>query len=288
MGIADEAGAALETQIRATQALGWRHLEARNVEVPGYPKANLHDLEDAAFERAAEQLDASGVQVYCFGSTIGNWSKRIEDPFELTLDEVRRAIPRMLRLRTRLIRIMSYKVRDEEDQMESERFRRLREIVRMFRGAGLQPVHENCMNWGGMSASHALRLLEEVPGLEWVFDTANPVFNDDRSLPAPRPKQDPWAFWTQVRDRVVHIHIKDARWNPARSDADYTWPGEGDACVSRILADAIARGYHAGLSIEPHLAVVFHDASVQASAQAMFDSFIEYGRRLETLVARCR
>jgi len=32
-GFADEAGPALETQIRVTNELGWKHIEMRNVEV---------------------------------------------------------------------------------------------------------------------------------------------------------------------------------------------------------------------------------------------------------------
>ena len=286
LGISDEAGNTLDAQIRATRQLGWKFLEMRGVEVAGFSKSNFHDIPDAAFDRAVAQLQAAGIGVYCFASTIGNWGKRIEDPFEMTLAEVDRAIPRMQRLGTCFVRIMSYRVREEEDQMESERFRRLRELTRRFLDAGITPMHENCMNYGGMSWRHALRLLENVPGLKWVFDTANPVFNQDYSKPVPRPRQDPWEFWTQVRDHVVHIHIKDARWNAAKNDADYTFPGEGDGAVTRILTDAMARGYDAGLSIEPHMVVVFHDAGSAASDEAITTNFVEYGRRLETLVAQ--
>jgi len=118
----------------------------------------------------------------------------------------------------------------------------------------------------------------------WVFDTANPIFNPDRSKPKPWPKQDPWEFWVAVRDVTAHIHIKDATWNLAKNDADYNWPGEGKGRVRDIIKDALARGYDAALSIEPHLAVVFHDASVQSSAEAQYNSYVEYGRRLEKLV----
>jgi sugar phosphate isomerase/epimerase len=140
------------------------------------------------------------------------------------------------------------------------------------------------MNHGGMSARHARELLERVAGLQWVFDTANPIFNADRSQPKPWPKQDPWEFWTQVRDVTAHIHVKDATWNPARNDADYHWPGEGAGRVRDILRDALRRGYRGGISIEPHLAVVFHDASVQAPAEVQYRTYVEYGRRLERLV----
>jgi len=283
-GISDEAGNTLASQIQATRELGWKHLEMRNVVVDGFAKGNFHDIPDAAFELAVEQLQAAGISVHCFASTIGNWAKKIEDPFEITLAEVERAIPRMQRIGAKYIRIMSYKVRDADDQLEEERFRRLREVVNRFRDAGIQPVHENCMNYGGMSWQHAERLLANVPGLQWVFDTANPVFNLDRSKPEPRPRQDPWEFWTHVRDASVHIHVKDARWNTAKNDADYTFPGEGDGAVERILRDAFSRGYDAGISIEPHMVAVFHDANAAAQDDALRANYVEYGQRLEALI----
>ena len=55
-----------------------------------------------------------------------------------------------------------------------------------------------------------------------------------------------------------------------------------------ILTDAAKRGYEAGVSIEPHMTVVFHDADSAASDDAMFANFVEYGRRLEKIVAEAR
>jgi sugar phosphate isomerase/epimerase len=287
-GISDEAGAHIDTQIKATKELGWRHIEARSVEVDGFPKANLHDLAEPAFDIVAEKLQAAGLGVYCLGSTIMNWAKTVDTPFEVTLAEVRRAIPRMQRLGTKFVRIMSFKPADGADTIPPVVFERVREVTRMFLDAGLQPVHENCMNHGGMSWQHALQLLEQAPGLKWVFDSANPIFNPDRSKSKPWPRQDPWEFWTKVRDVSVHIHIKDATWNPAKNDADYNWPGEGAGRVRDILKDAFARGYDAGVSIEPHLAVVFHDTSVKSSEEAQYASYLEYGRRLEKLIGQVK
>ncbi|MBL9169772.1 MAG: sugar phosphate isomerase/epimerase [Verrucomicrobiales bacterium] len=284
-GISDEAGNTLDTQISALRELGWKHIEMRGVEVPGFPKANFHDIPEAAFELALEKFSEVGIQVYCFGSTIMNWAKRIDDPpFQVTLDEVSRCIPRMQRCGARFVRIMSFKPADADEEIPQAVFERVREVTRRFLDAGIQPVHENCMNYGGMSARHAKQLLQEVPGLKWVFDTANPIFNTDRSQTKPWPKQDPWQFWTEVRDVTVHIHVKDATWNPEKNDADYRWPGEGAGRVKDILQDALRRGYDGGISIEPHMVVVFHDAGSKSNDQAIRENFVEYGRRLEALV----
>jgi sugar phosphate isomerase/epimerase len=289
MGIGDEAAKSLDGQIRATRELGWGHIEMRGVAVPGFAKANFHDIPDEAFDLAARNLSTAGIEVYCFGSTVMNWSRKVDDPFELTLAEVRRAIPRMRRLGSRYVRLMSFKPGEEEYRIPAEVFRRVKDVSNLFLDAGLQPVHENCMNYGGMSWQHALELLDKCPGLKWVFDTANPVFNPDRSKPRPWPKQDPWEFWEHVRDHVAHIHVKDATWNPARNDVDYTWPGEGGARVPDILKDALGRGYNAGISIEPHMVVVFHETQSKADNEdALLANFIEYGRRLRKLIEQAR
>lgn len=284
-GIGDEAANGVDGQIQATQTLGWKHLEPRGMEVPGYAKANFHDLPDAAFDLAVNKLETAGVGVYCFGSTIMNWAKTVATPFDVTLAEVKRAIPRMKRTGAKYIRVMSFKPGDDEFKIPTAVFERVREVTKMFRDEGLQPVHENCMNYGGMSWQHALELLDKCPGLKWVFDTANPIFNPDRSKPKPWPKQDPWEFWENVRDHVVHIHVKDATWNPAKNDADYNWPGEGQGRVRDILKDAFARGYDAGISIEPHMVVVFHDAHSKATSdEATQKNYVDYGRRLEKMI----
>lgn len=289
-GFADEAAPDIDVQIRATKELGWSNIEMRNVSIGGGPPANLHDVSDADFERIADRLAAAGVRVNCFGSTIANWAKSILDPFDITLAEVERAIPRMQRLGTKLIRIMSYAVlkdRGPEDQEEQERFRRLREIVRRFTDAGLTPVHENCMNYGGLGWPYTLRLIENVPGLKLVFDTGNPVFSKDYSRTPPLPYQSAWEFYERVREHVIYIHIKDAVIN-GEGKVQYTFPGEGAGDVRRILADLLHRGYDGGISIEPHLGAVFHDPSVTAEAEARYANYVEYGRRLERLIAALR
>jgi sugar phosphate isomerase/epimerase len=283
-GIGDEAANSIDGQIQATKQLNWSQLEMRGVEVPGFSKANFHEIPDKAFDICVGKLDEAGISVYCFGSTIMNWAKTVETPWDVTLAEVRRAIPRMQRLGTKFVRIMSLKPGDDEYKIPTAVFHRVREVTKMFLDAGLQPVHENCMNYGGMSWKHALELLDQAPGLKWVFDTANPIFNPDRSKPKPWPKQDPWEFWTHLRDHSVHIHIKDATWNSAKNDADYNWPGEGAGRVRDILKDAFARGYDAGISLEPHMVVVFHDAKSKSNDDAMQANYVEYGRRLEKMI----
>jgi sugar phosphate isomerase/epimerase len=285
-GFADEAASAIEGQIRATLELGWKNIESRNVN-----GRNLHDIPDADFDDVCRKTAAAGVNINCFGSAIANWGKKINEPFDSSLAEARRASPRMQRLGTKLIRIMSFAVlkdRGPDDQMEQERFRRMRELQTMFADAGLTPVHENCMNYGGMGWRYTLRLLENVPGLKLVFDTGNPIFSDDMNRPAPRPKQSAWEFYEHVRDHIAYVHIKDGRWDAKEGKSTFTFPGEGEGDVRRIVKDLLSRGYDGGFSMEPHLAAVYHDPAITAPEDIKYRNYVEYGRRFERLVADAR
>jgi sugar phosphate isomerase/epimerase len=288
-GFADEAANSLAGQIDATKALGWKWIEARKID-----GVQIHDLSEDAFDRVCGQLADSGVGINCFGSAIANWQKQIHDSDTVSQAETARAIARMQRLGTKLVRIMSYAIRKGadgvplDDQMDAERFRRLRELKRRFDDAGLMPVHENCMNYGGMGWPFTLRLLENVPGLKLVYDTGNPTHSDDMSAPkgadGRRPKQDSWQFYQRVREQIAYVHIKDGKIGPDGKHV-HTWPGEGAGAVREVLTDLFARGYDGGISIEPHLAVVHHDASITSPEAIMRANYIEYGQRTMAIVA---
>ncbi len=286
-GFADEAADSIDGQIKATKELGWRDIESRNVQADGFPKGMIHDIPDKAFDLVVKKLEASGVRINCFGSAIANWGKSIDEPVESSLAETRRSIPRMQRLGVKLVRIMSFAVRAGEDQMEQERFRRLNIINRMFADAGLTAVHENCMNYGGMGWTFTMKMIENVPGLKLVFDTGNPIFSEDRSKPAPYGKQSAWEFYSHVREHVAYVHVKDGIWDAKTDKHIFTYPGEGQGDVRRILKDLMGRGYDGGLSIEPHMGKVFHDSASGHSLDAA-QIYVEYGRRLMKMVESIR
>ncbi|MBN1186117.1 MAG: TIM barrel protein, partial [Bacteroidales bacterium] len=211
-GFTDEAADDIIGQIRVTKLLGWEHIEAR--EVNGNIISNLREDE---FEYMEQELQKAQIKVNCLASTIANWKKTVYSPLEDDLIEVRRIIPRMKKLQTSMVRIMSYApVRDKrgnilEDQQEEEIFRRLNIICQMFAEEGILPVHENCMTYGGMSWQNTLKLLKHVPLLKLVFDTGNPL-----ALAAECGKSDrvhldriSWEFYQHVRDKIVYVHIKD-------------------------------------------------------------------------------
>ena len=284
-GFADEAADGILEQIAVLKQLGWNAIELRAVD-----KILAHDLPEEAFAKVADCLDENGISVACLGSGIANWGTSLTQPFEQTKATVLRTAQRMRRLRTSLVRIMSYKVvqdsegRVMEDQLLAERFARMNWICQTFLDQGITPVHENCHTFGGMSYEHTLLLLEKVPGLKLVFDTGNPPLTIDARSPFPYPMQDSLEFYNSVKDHIVHVHIKDSYLDADGHTERYCFPGEGNGHIPEIINDLSNRGYLGYYSIEPHMEVVFHDDSAKSTETRRIANFLAYGKRFETIL----
>jgi len=275
-GIADEAGRDIDTQIRAHQTLGWNHIELRMIN-----EFNLATLPENQYREVFNQLQAAGLQVSCFASAIANWAKKISGDFMADLNELKNAIPRLHELGTRLVRIMSYPNDNWSDlAWFNEVVRRLKELAKVAVDNDLILVHENCSGWGGRGPEHTLQLLEAVdsPTLKLLFDTGNP----------PAEGQDGWDFYSQIKNFIVYVHIKDALGEKKNGQTVFTFPGEGDGFVAEIVKDLLAAGYEGGFSIEPHLAAIIHLDQQADQPEAAFNAYVEYGRRLMELVKSCQ
>ena len=264
-GIADEAGKSIETQIRAHKELGWGHIELRLV-----GNTNLTLADDATFERVDRAIGESGLSVSCFASALCNWSRKITGPFDLDLDELKRAIPRMRRLGAPHIRVMSY-ANDgwPEADWKREAVKRLRVLTKIAEDGGVTLVHENCDGWGGLGPTQTLELLEimDSPHFKLLYDTGNPIPH----------KQDPWDYYHKVREHIAYVHIKDAKTREGEF-AEYCFPGDGAACIPEIVANLLGLGYGGGFSIEPHVAAVVHKEDARGKEEVCYESYIRYGR----------
>ena len=279
-GFTDEASNDIDTQIALTKALGWKYLSARTIGT-----ANIHDISDEHFDLVEEKLKTAGLKVAEFGSLIGNWSKSIHSDWSITEKEIDRSIKRMKRLDVKYIRIMSYAQEPwGGNQHEQERFSRLRNIVKRFSDEGLEALHENCMNWGGFSAEHTLRLLEEIPGLKLIFDTGNPLFQKDRSKDEPHPWQDSLEFYQKVKHAIAHIHVKDAIMDDTNERPIYTFAGEGNGNIAFIMKDLLDSGYDGFIAIEPHMGKVFHEETKDEKIDQQYEIYHQFAKKFEELL----
>lgn len=272
-GISDEAGQPIAVQIKAHKELGWDHLELRMVD-----GTNITQITDEAFEAVCEAVGAAGMKVSCFGSAIANWARPITCDPQIDISDLQRSIPRMHKLGTKFIRVMSYPNDPnqpiEEAAWRKEAIARMKTLAKIAEDGGIILAHENCSGWGGLCAENSNILLGEVasPALRVVYDTGNPVSY----------KQDAWEYYQAVQDHIVYVHIKDA--NLVDGEAVYCYCGEGQGFVKETIADLLANGYDGGFSIEPHLAAVIHTGATTDNKDELYNSYTEYGRRLMAIV----
>ena len=268
-GIADEAGESIEKQISAHKELGWNHIEIRNVN-----KKNLTDVDNTTFNRITEKLEEAKMQVSCFASQIANWARKISGNFNIDMEELKRAIPRMHRLNTKFIRIMSYPNDNYSDEeWRKEVIRRLKELAKIAQDGGVILAHENCSGWGGENPEQALDIIESVksPSLKFLLDTGN----------KPHKSGTVYELYQKIKSYVVYVHIKDFA---GEKGDKFVFPGEGDAQVEKMIGEFISSGYNGGFSIEPHMASIIHLAKDASDKDSAYRLYIEYGKRTQTLL----
>lgn len=272
-GISDEAGRSIEKQIQAHNELGWEYMELRLVD-----GVNITQLPEDTFDKVVEKLNLNNKKVSCFASAIANWARPITCDPNIDIEDLKRAIPRMHKLNTKFIRVMSYpndpKSPLPEEEWRKESIRRMKELAKIAEDGGVILVHENCSGWGGLSAENSNILLGEVnsPALKVVFDTGNPVTYG----------QNAWEYYLKVKKDIVYVHIKDAK--KVNGEDVYCLCGEGDGYVKEIVFDLLKSGYDGGFSIEPHLAAVIHTGQQAESEEQLYNSYITYGKRLMEIV----
>ncbi len=270
-GIADEAGQSIDTQIRAHQELGWKHLGLRNVD-----GLNAADLCDEVFEVVAEKILSAGMEVSDFVSQLCHWSRPIIQHPDIDIEEFKRACPRMQLLGCKYIRTMSYSNAGwPEDEWRIEAVKRLSQLAALAEDAGVVLVLENCAGWTGQGPEQTIEVFESVgsESFKLLWDTANPVIAN----------HNPWHFYTEVREHIACVHVKDVERASGRK-IRYTFPGEGDAMIKDVLSDLKSRGYNGGVSIEPHLGGIIPEGDKTCPEGDGYNQYLKYGKSLMELV----
>jgi sugar phosphate isomerase/epimerase len=274
-GIADESDAGIAAQLENHHNLGWKDIEIRNVD-----GKNICEMSDADFNQIRAAVTEAGFGVVSFGSAIANWARPITTPFSKDVEDLRRAVPRMRKLETRFIRVMSYPNDGlTEAEWKAETFRRMKELVRMAEGEGIILVHENCDGWASASPENLGELLSAIdsPALRVVFDTGNPISHGgDLGLTA--------RFFRAALPYIAHFHIKDCA--RSASGIAHTYPGDGECGVESFVRELMSLGYDGLFSIEPHMASQIHLGGAAVPGLDQRGIYLEYGRRAWELVLR--
>ncbi|MEU9576660.1 sugar phosphate isomerase/epimerase family protein [Streptomyces chilikensis] len=269
-GIGDEAASDLTGQLAIHHELGMNVIELRTVDGSG-----LHELAPGDVADVARRTIVTGLRVPVVDTPIGSWSTTVATGIDGELAVLERSARAAALLGCDRLRVMSYPNDGRpEREWRREALRRMRLLAREAERLGVTLLHENCQGWGGRSAAHTLRMLEEVGSsrLRLLFDTGNGLAYGYDSVP----------FLRQVLPWVEHVHIKDGVVRPDGT-AEFTLPGEGTADVAECVRLLEEYGYRGHYSLEPHLAHIPH-LGVAGDPVALADGYRAYTRRFAALL----
>lgn len=275
-GFADEGAPSIGGQIAVHQELDWRTIELRNID-----GQNICEIDDRSFDEVCAAMDRAGFTASAFGSAIANWARPITTPFERDTEDLRRAVPRMRRLHTRLIRVMSYPNAGlPEAEWKREAVKRMRELSAIADGEGVVLALENCDGWASSSPMNLGEFMTDVgsSALKIVFDSGNAISHGGN----PETNRE---FFRAALPHIVHFHVKDCRPGPDGKPV-YTMPGKGSCEVESLINRILASGYTGLFSIEPHIAAQIHLGNGGAEGSDPCSVYLAYGKEMKALWKR--
>lgn len=239
---ADEAGSALEDQIKALKRNGIKHLEIRGVD--GHSVGDIGPEEAA---RVCERLKNEGISVLSIGSPFGK--QDINADFGPHFDKFRRCLESANALGAKYMRIFSFFMPAADrasacgtdpahafDVYFDEVTGRLSRFAEEAEKAGIVLCHENEKGIYGDVPERCVKIHEALPALRAVFDPANFIQCGADTLKA----------WSMLSPYVEYMHIKDAV-----PDGTVVAAGFGEGNIKALLSEFDGQM----LTVEPHLAV---------------------------------
>jgi sugar phosphate isomerase/epimerase len=227
---ADEAGNALEDQIKALKENHIPYLEMRGVN-----GKNVSDLTAKEAQAITERLEEEGLRVWSLGSPTGKTN--ISADFSFEEERFKRLLETADVTGARCIRLFSFFECDESQACFDEVCRRLSRLLELSVGHSVVLCHENEKGIYGDTAQRCLMLHRALPQLGCVFDPANFMQCGVDTLEA----------WSLLSPYVNYLHIKDCD-----SQGRVVLPGTGRGNIAELISRFSKRGGGV-ITMEPHL-----------------------------------
>lgn len=226
---ADEASKEFERQLDVLNEENIPYIELR-----GLDGTNVSDLTEEQAREYKKLLDAKGIKVWSIGSPLGKIN--LDGDHEAHFEKARHTFRLARIFDTTRIRMFSY-YNVDYDKDEQKVFDNLKKMVEIAREEGVVLYHENEKGIYGDLAVRVEKLLDNVDGLECIFDPANYV----------QCGQNIEDALDLLAKKTGYFHIKDAL-----VSGEVVPSGKGDGNID-LLVKSIDKDVT--LTLEPHLAV---------------------------------
>lgn len=224
----DESSSIFEEQIAALLRNNIPYMEIRNVD-----GKNIKNLTIEEAKECKKRLDANDLAVWSIGSPLGK--SNITEAFSIEEEVLKHVCELALTLGADKIRMFSFFQAYESRNEVISRLCRMVEIANSY-GVGL--YHENEKDIYGDTASRVQDIMDNVPGIHFVYDPAN-------FLQVGESADDTLRCFHCYAD---YFHIKDVISNTG----ELVPAGYGDGNIRKLVADIKEDKV---LTIEPHLKI---------------------------------
>ena len=256
---ADEASSSIDGQINAL-----RRNDIKFIEVRGINGKNISALTIDEAREYASAFSSAGITVWSIGSPIGKVA--LDSDLDAHIDLLHHVCKLAQIFKTDKIRMFSFfKAHNSARVIEM-----LRRMTSVAAGYGIRLCHENEKEIYGEDLARVCELLENVDGLECVYDPANFVQVGENA-----------AYARNILTKhITYYHIKDID----SKTGELVPSGYGDADISGLVATLSPEEDHV-LTVEPHLALFEGYSEIDgaemknrfkfASSDAAFDAACE-------------
>ncbi len=225
---ADEAGSLLAEQIEALHRNTIGMTELRSID-----GVNVSDFTPAYARRVSQTLRDEDIRVWSIGSPIGKIN--VHTDFPKYLEKVKNVCELANIFDCDRIRMFSFFDAYEEEERVISYLREMVDVARSFR---VHLCHENEKGVFGDTVERVKRLMEQVPGMRFVYDPAN--FR--------QAGEDPQVSLDQILPHCDYYHIKDY----IAETEELVPAGMGDCDIPGLIRRISSPKV---LTLEPHLAI---------------------------------
>ena len=276
--ITDEISQDLASALAMARQFGLAGIELRTGWGQRIDEFSADDLRRVRDLAADASLTVCAIAAPCFKCDLGNATQYADH-----LGILRRAIAAGHALGTPLVRMFTFWKDRPLDQVYADVLASFAEPIRIAAGEGATLVVENEASTFIATGEQLARFLGDLdsPVVRALWDPGNAYWDDLRERAYP-------VGYEAVRDRIVHVHLKDCAHNPATGKLEWVVLGAGEIDVRGQLRALAASDYAGYVSLETHyrprqlaaagLRLPGGEAFSEAGAQATYECLEAWDR----------
>lgn len=239
--ITDEVSQDLTKVLELAKEFGLTGIEIRSVWNKG-----PHELEKTEIELIRRLISDYNVEVCSIASPFFKCDYGDEEQYRNHMEILRKCIDLAGELNASIVRIFTFWLKPPFPSWD-EIVERLHSAVKLVEKTNLILGIENEPSTMATNAKKVVEVLRRLnhSQVKAVWDPGNDVFDPDREIPYP-------DGYEIIKPWIVHIHIKDGRWNDEEKRFVPTPIGDGEVDYLGQFSALVRDGYKGYLSLETH------------------------------------